>query len=53
MTKIIKKAIVIGASGLVGRALVQSLHELGQCEQITVIVRHPISEFEHLEKSSN
>lgn len=50
MTKIIKKAIVIGASGLVGRALVQSLHELGQCEQITVIVRHPISEFEHLEK---
>lgn len=50
MTKIIKKAIVLGASGLVGRALVQSLHELGQCEQITVIVRHAISEFEHLEK---
>lgn len=36
----IQKAIVIGATGLVGRALIKQLNELASCEQITAVVRH-------------
>ena len=36
----IQKAIVIGATGLVGRALIKQLNELSSCEQITAVVRH-------------
>ena len=36
----IQKAIVIGATGLVGRALIKQLDELASCEQITAVVRH-------------
>lgn len=36
----IQKAIVIGATGLVGRTLIKQLNELASCEQITAIVRH-------------
>ena len=40
MINSIQKAIVIGATGLVGRALIKQLNELRSCEQITAVVRH-------------
>jgi uncharacterized protein YbjT (DUF2867 family) len=40
MINSIQKAIVIGATGLVGRALIKQLNELSSCEQITAVVRH-------------
>ncbi len=50
MTKTINKAIVIGATGLVGRTLVHALHQLEQCQSITAVVRHSVTEFENLAK---
>lgn len=43
MTHSITHAVVIGATGLVGRALIAQLIQLDQCEKITAIVRvyHP------------
>ena len=40
MINSIQNAIVIGATGLVGRALIKQLNELSSCEQITAVVRH-------------
>lgn len=40
MTNSIKRAIVIGATGLVGRVLVEQLNAIQSCEKITVVVRH-------------
>jgi len=48
MTYSIKNAIVIGATGLVGRALVEKLAKLPSCEKVTAIVRHGTDEFKHL-----
>lgn len=39
MSKTIKRAVVIGATGLVGRKLIQQLQQVEQCEQIVAIVR--------------
>ena len=45
MTHSIKKVLVIGATGLVGKALVLQLNTLEKCEKITVIVRREESDF--------
>ena len=50
MTKSIKNAIVIGATGLVGQRLVQQLHLLESCEKITVVVRNEDSRLKNMEK---
>ena len=50
MTKSIKSAIVIGATGLVGRELLKQLNQIESCEKITAIVRHEDAEFKSLEK---
>ena len=46
----IQKAIVIGATGLVGRALIKQLDELASCEQITAVVRHYDVQLSQMEK---
>lgn len=46
----IQKAIVIGATGLVGRALIKQLNELASCEQITAVVRHYYVQLSQMEK---
>ncbi|OTG82880.1 NAD(P)H-binding protein [Acinetobacter sp. ANC 4648] len=46
MTKLIKSAIVIGATGLVGRELVKQLNSNPECERITVIVRREDQAFD-------
>lgn len=46
----IQKAIVIGATGLVGRALIKQLNELASCEQITAVVRHYDVQLSQMEK---
>ncbi len=48
MTCSIKKAIVIGATGLVGRQLVQQLSRSADYTQITVVVRHEEVSFKRL-----
>ena len=50
MTKSIKSAIVIGATGLVGRELLKQLNQIESCERITVCVRHEDAELESLKK---
>ncbi|MDV2469044.1 NAD(P)H-binding protein [Acinetobacter chinensis] len=40
MTKSIESAIVIGATGLVGRELLKQLNQLPSCKKITAVVRH-------------
>ena len=50
MTKSIKSAIVIGATGLVGRELLKQLNQIERCEKITAIVRHEDAELKSLEK---
>lgn len=50
MTKSIKNAIVIGATGLVGQRLVQQLNLLESCEKITVVVRNEDSRLKNMEK---
>ena len=46
----IQKAIVIGATGLVGRALIKQLNGLASCEQITAVVRHYDVQLSQMEK---
>ena len=50
MTNSIKNAIVIGATGLVGKALVEQLNSLDSCEKVTVVVRQQNTEFNQLSK---
>ena len=50
MTKSIKSAIVIGATGLVGKALIELLQQNPNCEKITAIVRRESADFKHLNK---
>ena len=50
MTKSIKSAIVIGATGLVGRELLKQLNQIERCEKITAIVRHEDTELKSLKK---
>ena len=50
MTKSIKSAIVIGATGLVGRELLKQLNQIESCEKIIAIVRHEDAELKSLEK---
>ena len=50
MSKLIQNAIVIGASGLVGRELIQQLYKLESCQQIRIFVRSELPEFQHYEK---
>ncbi|CAB1212506.1 NAD(P)H-binding protein [Acinetobacter bouvetii] len=50
MTKSIKSAIVIGATGLVGRELLQRLNQMADCEKITAVVRHEDPQFKSLKK---
>lgn len=50
MTKSIKSAIVIGATGLVGRELLKQLNQIESCEKITAIVRHEDAKLKSLEK---
>lgn len=50
MTKSIKSAIVIGATGLVGRELLQQLNQIQDCEKITAVVRHEDPKLKSLKK---
>ena len=50
MTKCIENAIVIGATGLVGRELVRQLSLNQECKNITAVVRQRDSELNNLEK---
>lgn len=50
MTHSIKNAIVIGATGLVGLALVKQLQNLSECEKITVVVRKQNTAFSSFNK---
>lgn len=50
MTKSIKSAIVIGATGLVGRELLNQLNRTESCQKITAVVRHEDSALKRLEK---
>ena len=50
MTKMIKRAVVIGATGLVGRALLKQLNKIESCEQIVAIVRQEDPELKTLKK---
>lgn len=40
MTNFIENAIVIGATGLVGKALIEQLNQRPNCKKITAVVRH-------------
>ncbi|OTG64922.1 nucleoside-diphosphate sugar epimerase [Acinetobacter sp. ANC 4470] len=50
MTNSIKSAIVIGATGLVGRELLKQLNQIESYEKITAVVRHEDTELKSLEK---
>lgn len=50
MSQLIKKAVVIGATGLVGKSLVFALNALSTCEHILLIVRREHADFTNLEK---
>lgn len=50
MTKSINSAVVIGATGLVGRKLVQELQQLDSCQRILVVVRQEDSHFKNEDK---
>ncbi|NHC04040.1 nucleoside-diphosphate sugar epimerase [Acinetobacter sp. 187] len=50
MTKTIKRAVVIGATGMVGRILIQQLNEIESCEQIIAIVRREDQQLKNLSK---
>ncbi len=45
MANSIKNSIIIGATGLVGQALVKQLNFTASCEKITVVVRHELEIF--------
>lgn len=40
MSNRVEKVIVIGATGLVGRCVLQQLEQLAECQQVTAVVRH-------------
>ncbi|WP_130802579.1 nucleoside-diphosphate sugar epimerase [Acinetobacter ihumii] len=44
------KALVIGATGLVGKALVKQLQAAPEFDAVTVIVRHQVDEFDQFSK---
>lgn len=50
MINSIENAIVIGATGLVGRELIRQLSQNEYCANITAVVRKRDNEFNHLEK---
>ena len=50
MTNLIKSAVVIGATGLVGRELLKQLNQIESCEQILAIVRQEDQQLKKLEK---
>lgn len=50
MTRLIKNAIVIGGTGLVGLELLKQLNALKSCEKITVVVRKENKTLTKLEK---
>ena len=50
MTKSIKSAIVIGATGLVGRELLKQLSLIESCQKITAVVRHEDQQLKSLKK---
>ena len=50
MAEKLKRAIVIGATGLVGQKLIAELQQLPECEQITVAVRKEVAEFKAYSK---
>lgn len=50
MTNLIKSAVVIGATGLVGRELLKQLNQMESCEQIIAIVRQEDEQLKKLEK---
>jgi uncharacterized protein YbjT (DUF2867 family) len=50
MSKKVKNALVIGASGLVGKALLEELSALESCQKIRVFVRSYQTEFEAYDK---
>ncbi|WP_445115962.1 NAD-dependent epimerase/dehydratase family protein [Acinetobacter sp. WZC-1] len=50
MIHTIERAIVIGATGLVGQMLVRQLNQLGSCEKITAVVRHRNAALNQLNK---
>lgn len=50
MTKIIENAVVIGATGLIGKALLILLNQCENCAKITAIVRHIEPSLAHLKK---
>jgi NAD dependent epimerase/dehydratase family enzyme len=52
MTNMNKKAIVIGATGLVGKALVKQLQAASEFESVTVVVRKELDEFKVFSKVS-
>lgn len=50
MTNLIKSAVVIGATGLVGRELLKQLNQIESCERILAIVRQEDQQLKKLEK---
>lgn len=50
MSQLIKSAIVIGATGLVGRELIKQLNENQSCERIVAIVRKHDKQLKNLQK---
>lgn len=50
MSNSIVNAVIVGATGLVGKKLLLELHQLENCQNIRVIVRRHEASFEHLEK---
>lgn len=50
MTKTIKRAVVIGATGMVGRSLIEQLNKIETCEQIIAIVRREDSLLQNISK---
>ncbi len=53
MINSIKSAIVIGATGLVGKRLLYLLNESKRCDKITAIVRSENEELNKLKKSAS
>lgn len=50
MTKTIKRAVVIGGTGLVGHALLKQLSLVSTCEHILAVVRKQDSTLQHIDK---
>lgn len=50
MMHLLEKVLVIGASGLVGRALILELNLLESCKNIVVVLRKPCAEWQGIKK---